>query len=367
MSTLQVEICKIEKVELHPNADRLEIIQIKGWNCVVQKDSFHEGALALYIPIDSILPEEIEEKIFGKNSKIKLDKHRVRTIKLRKVISQGLVIKPEIVGIIKYKEGENFTDKLGILKYEPPVEQPSIYGKCNRIKKMYLNSNFHKYTDIENIKNYTKVFQDGEEVYISEKLHGTSFRCGWVLNEANTYWKKIKKFFGYFPKYEFIFGSRNVQLNSSHKKYNGFYDENIYAKVVVKYDLYKKLQFGEVLYGEIVGDGIQSGYNYGLKNGEVALYVYDIMLFDKWLDEPDFNNLCYLRNFPVVPLLYRGPFNIGIFIYTNGASKLAPNAQPIREGCVIKSVPERLNPFTGRTILKSINEEYLLKDNSDFH
>ena len=203
MSTLKAEICRIEKVEIHPNADRLEMVQVKGWNCIVSKGSFLEGGLCLYIPIDSILPEELEKRIFGEDSKIKLDKHRVRTIKLRGVISQGLIIEPEKIGICA-KEGQDFTAQLGIIKYEPPEELPNVYGTCNKIKKMYINSNFHKYTDIENIKNHLKVFEDGEEIYISEKLHGTSFRAGWVKNEANTLWKKIKWLFGLLPTHEFI-------------------------------------------------------------------------------------------------------------------------------------------------------------------
>ena len=167
MSTLKAEICRIEKVETHPNADRLEIVQVKDWNCVVSKNSFSEGDFCLYIPIDSILPEELEKKIFGESSKIKINKSRIRTIKLRGIISQGLVIKPEEVDIFGAKEGQDFTSQLGITKYEPSDELPSIYGTCNKIKKRYINSNFHKYTCIENIKNHPRVFEDGESVYIS--------------------------------------------------------------------------------------------------------------------------------------------------------------------------------------------------------
>ena len=254
MSTLTVEICKIEDVTPHPNADRLEICKLENldWNCVIGKDSFTVGDLALYFPIDSILPEKIESLIFGKDAKVKLDKHRVRTIKLRKIISQGLVIKPEVVNIYNYKLGQDFTSELGIIKYEPPDELPNAYGSCNKVKKMYINSNFNKYTDIQNIKNHPSVFEDGEEVYISCKLHGTSFRAGWVENEANTYWKKVKKFFGLLPKWGFIVGSRNIQLTYGNKD-KTFYKENVYTKTAEVLDLKSKLKFGEVLYGEVVG------------------------------------------------------------------------------------------------------------------
>ena len=367
MSTLIVEICRIEEVLKHPNADKLDLVQVKGWSCVTSKDSFKVGDLALYIPIDSVLPEELENKIF-KDSKIKLDKHRIRTIKLRKIISQGLVVKPEDIGIYNYKLSQDFTSTLGIMKYEPPEELPNAYGVCNKIKKMYINSNFKKYIDIQNIKNYPSVFQDGEQVYISEKIHGTSVRMGWVENEANTIWKKIKRFLGLLPKYEFIVGSRNIQLTYGNKD-KTFYKENVYTKTAEMLDLKNKLKFGEVLYGEIVGDGIQKGYGYACRPGTTAFYAYDVMKDDKFLDYEDFRNFCKERGIRPVPLLYIGPYSKEtVKEHTIGASTIDTIGTPIREGCVTKSFKEQNSPYIGRKVLKSISEDYLLlKDNSDFH
>lgn len=371
MSTLEVKIVTIEEINPHENADKLEICKLENldWICVIQKNSFNVGDLCLYIPIDSILPEVLESKIFGSDSKIKLNKGRIRTIKLRGIISQGLVVKPGVVGINIYKLGQDFTSELGITKYEPPEKLPNAYGSCNKVKKMYINSNFNKYTDIENIKNHPKVFEDGEQVYISEKLHGTSFRCGWVENEANTYWKKIKKFFGLLSKYEFIWGSRNVQLSSPKYEDKYFYDENVYAKTVKQYDLKNRLQYGEVLYGEIIGYGIQGKYTYGCLEGETKLYVYDIMKDNKYMDTEDFFSACFLKGVPTVPFINIGPYSKeSIEWYTKGASMLNSVGTPIREGCVVKPIKERNNPYCGRTVLKSINSDYLLlKDNSDFH
>lgn len=369
MSSLVVEICKIEEVLPHPNADRLDIVTVKGWTCVVSKYSFEVGDWCLYFPIDSILPEKIESLIFGTDSKIKLDKGRIRTIKLRKIISQGLVVKPEVVDIYKYKLGQDFTSHLEVIKYEPPEELPNAYGKCNKIKKMYINSNFCKYTDISNFKNHPKVFENGEQVYISEKLHGTSFRCGWVENEANTYWKKIKKFFGLLPKYEFVWGSRTVQLSSPKYEEKCFYDENVYAKTVKQYDLKNKLQHGEVLYGELIGFGIQKGYTYGCREGETRLYAYDIMKDDKWLNYIDFTYFCGSKRIPKVPTLFIGDYSKELVEkYTKGCSVIDTVGTPIREGVVIKPIVESTCPYVGRKVLKSINTDYLLlKDNSDFH
>ncbi len=367
MSSIKSEILKIDSVEKHPNADRLDIVQIKdkGWQCIVAKDSFKSGDLCLYIPIDSLLPSLLEGDIFG-NSKIKLDNHRVRTIKLRGIISQGLTIKPETAGIYVYKEGEDVTTKLGITKYEPPAKLPSIYGICNKIKKRYINTNFHKYIDIENIKNHPNLFKDDENVYISEKLNGTSFRCGWIKTEANTWWKKVKKFLGLLDPYEFIVGSRNVQLTYGNKN-KIFYKENVYTIIAKQYDLKNKLKNDEILYGEIIGDGIQTGYSYGCKNREVKLFAYDLMINNTWLNYKNFISLCYDKDIPVVPFLYIGPYSKSVVgFYTSGASLLCSDNQPIREGCVVKPIIEQIS-YLNRKILKSINSEYLLKDNSDFH
>lgn len=367
MSTLAVKIEKILSIEKHPNADRLDIIKVLDWYCAVQRSTYKINDLVLYIPIDSVLPENIENALFGIDSKIKLSNHRVKTIKLRGMISQGIVCKPELFGITEYKEGEDFTVKLGITKFEPPAKLPSGYGNMRQPKKMYINSNFKKYTDIENIKNYKKVFTDGEIVYISEKLHGTSWRGGWLPNEANTIWKRIKKLFGLLNEYEFVFGSRNVQLSSPKYKDKFYYDENVYGRIVEQYNLKNKLKKGEVLYGEIVGKGIQGGYDYGFKDN-IAFFAYDIIKDSKYVNYVEFKSICYEMNLPTVPDLYVGPYSLDkVKELTKGSSILSPEAQPIREGCVVKPVIEDVSSYVGRKILKSINDDYLLNDNTDFH
>ena len=64
MSTLIVEVCEIIDVEEHPNADRLEIATVKGWKTIVPINSYNIGDKVVYFPIDSLLPLEIEEKLF---------------------------------------------------------------------------------------------------------------------------------------------------------------------------------------------------------------------------------------------------------------------------------------------------------------
>ena len=54
MSTLKVKTVKIDKIEPHPNADKLDLLFIEGWVCIAAKNVFKEGCLAIFFPIDSL-------------------------------------------------------------------------------------------------------------------------------------------------------------------------------------------------------------------------------------------------------------------------------------------------------------------------
>ena len=80
-------IARIENLEPIPNADRILKATVRGWECVVSKsDNFNVGDKVIFVEVDSILPPR-PEFAFMKDRK-----YRVRTIKLRKQISQGLVL-----------------------------------------------------------------------------------------------------------------------------------------------------------------------------------------------------------------------------------------------------------------------------------
>lgn len=366
MSTLKVEIVEILESSKHPNADKLSIYKVLGWNVIAGLNQFKVGDKVVYFPIDSLLPQEVEAKIFGPDSKIKLHHSRVKTIKLRGAISQGLIVHPETVGVSDASLGDDLTKDLGIKKYEPPVNLPSGFGNTRvQVRKKQINPHFHKYTDIENAKNYPSLFEEGELVAVTEKIHGSNFRCGYVPFNADTIIKKIKKFFGFAPKFEFVYGSHNVQLQNK-VFYDGYYDSNVYAETVKKYNLQTILQEGEVIYGEIYGEGIQKGYTYGCNPGEQKFVAFDIMKDGKYLDAPDFQATCLQKIIPTVPVVYRGPFNLNeIKKLVDGDSVLAP-IQKIREGIVVKPIKESLT-YMGRKVLKLVSDAYLLGDQSEFH
>lgn len=380
MSDFKVQLVDIAEILVHPNADRLSIAKFVGmdWQVIVQKDRYKVGDRVIYIPIDSILPIEVETKLFGADSKIKLSKSRVKTIKIRGVISQGMTCDPQSLGVDPaYPTGINIADDLKITKYEPPAPKFQSGMGYAPAANSYKNPNFKEYTKHVNIKNAPNIFGEDEEVVITEKIHGTNFRAGWVPAVANTLWRKLLKLIGLLPKWQFVYGSHRVQI-SEKMLYKGFYDKNVYAEAVVKYDLKNRIQKGDVIYGEIYGDGIQKDYAYGCKQGEHKLVVFDIMRNGQYLNFEDFYSEVILLNkriesdnimdqiLDMCPILYKGKFGkADLNSLVEGNSVFVPT-QKVREGVVIRSADESPSVY-GRKTAKVISPEYLLKDNSDYH
>ena len=190
MSSLKVPLVSIKTVEPHTNADRLEVATIEGWSCIVPKGIHAPGDRVIYIPIDSILSKEIEDYLFPEDSKIKLSKSRVRTIRLRGLLSQGIIVELSEELICTFPKlfgkalGDNVADVLGITKYEPPLS--SIPGAMRGQKSKKQNPYFKEYTELENIKWYQDVFVPDEPIYVTEKLHGClKFRTNITLADGS--------------------------------------------------------------------------------------------------------------------------------------------------------------------------------------
>ena len=364
MSELIVKVVEVDNVEAHPNADRLDIATIKGWQCVVSRGDFVAGDKGLYIPIDSILPIDVEEKIFGPESKVKLSKSRVKTIKLRGAISQGLLTRLSTLDLDPSLEiGTDLKEELKIKKYEPSKRQQSgLMGGYKVPRK--TNTNFKKYTSIENVKNYVNLFKDTDVVSVTEKIHGTNFRAGYVKRNLDSIWKKALNFIGILSDYEFVYGSHNVQLQKSVAVKS--VSTNVYLEAVKRDRLSELLKPGEVIYGEIYGSSIQKNYMYDCKEGQRKSVYFDLMKDGKYLTPDEFAVWCKYTDIQRTPELYRGPFDFDkIKSILKGNSVMTPT-QKIIEGGVCKSL-YRVPSIIGRKVLKFINDDYLLKDNSELH
>jgi RNA ligase (TIGR02306 family) len=331
MSSLIVRVCKIDEVVAHDNADRLEVCKVGGWQCIVAKDQYRAGDLVIYVPIDSVFPQPLSDKIGVTKY---LSKQRVKTAKLRGVISQGVIMSAtEVADAV---EGQDVAEILGITKYEVPVQGQSTGGIPRP-----QHPDFLRYTDIENIKNYPNVLIEGEDVIMTEKIHGTNFRAANIVTETE----------GVSGQAGFHVGSHRMDFVET--------PENLYWRAAKKYKLDQLLPPGYQIFGEVYGKGIQK-LTYGLEDFDVLFF--DLMKDLKYVGYDEFVSFCRERGLPIVPELYRGPWNQTWLAQANGQSTLTTH---IREGFVVKPVTERWDHKVGRVALKAIGDQYLLKDFDD--
>lgn len=373
-SGYKVPYTTILEINVHPNAERLSLATIYGFQVVVQKDKYKVGDKIVFIPIDSILPEKIEKKIFPEGSKITLKNSRVRQIKIRSFPSQGMVIDPQdvsdIVNLDRIPLETDLASILGIKKYEPPVKEIRSNTSAPSGRKALANPNFHKYNGLGNIKWFPNMFKEGDEVVIQEKIHGSNCRAGMLPYVPNTLWKKIKKFFGFAPAFEHCYGSNNVDISSS-PTYSGWYGEDVYGAVLKKTNAFGKIKPNETIFGELCGPGIQKGYSYGFKEHQFALFDVKILNKDgtqSWLTPDEVEAYAKERGFLLVPILYKGPFNKELaYQLTKGKSEFNDKSEKVREGCVIKAAKD-YSIAGNKQALKWISEEYLADEsNTDGH
>lgn len=281
-------ISQINEVKEIPGADNIEQAVIGGWNCIVKKGEYKSGDFVAIATTDAVIPQELSDAMNVTNYLRKGS--RVRTVKLRGVYSECLVIPKQFLPIGYNAPGKDLMEALNIYKYEPPVKQIQLAsGKKIKYKE---NPNFHIYYKFPNLKNVVGMFTKDDDVQITRKIHGTNARYGIVKKSKLSLWDKVKKFFRLADEwinYEYVYGSHNVEKGSDSQ---GFYSTDVWREVADKYGIkerlwnYVKQQHiedlgsGFVIYGEIYGAGIQKNYDYGLKELEFA--GFDVTIDGKY-------------------------------------------------------------------------------------
>lgn len=366
MSEFKVPFTTILKVENHPNADRLSIYTIYGFQVIGGKNQFEVGDEVVYCPIDAILPEWLEGRLFPEGSKIKLNKSRVRQIRIRGLASQGMIIPYQTVSSELFVPPQLETDLstiLGITKYEPPeLKGTALTRPGGRKVKRRENPLFHQYNGLMNIKWAPTMFSPDELVVFQEKIHGTNARAALMPYAANTLWRKVLKFLRLTPEFEFCYGSNTVQLQNK-PGHTGFYGEDVYGKVFAALKAEEKLKPNESIYGEIYGEGIQKGYDYGVK-GQHKFILFDVKVRNddgtyRWLNPDEVSLFAQDRGFDMVPEVYRGPYVSLDFAkqHSEGPSVLWPE-EKVREGIVVKAFAN-YDEYGNKRALKVISEIYL--------
>lgn len=354
MSTFSVQVVPFT-LEKHPNADSLSIANIRGWQCIVRTEEFANETLGVYVPLDAVADKDHPLLSFMEGKKVK-------TVRLRQVISQGILLPfTKVVNYINQThgsvfpepgEGDDLKDLLSIRKWEPPAE-PNRGTSVPDFMGIELPEVMQKYTDIENIKNFLNVLGEGEEVAITEKLHGTSARYGLVDGK-------------------FHIGSRNRGLRTENfvSKAGDVIEirkacwhevaerENIPETLAKISEFYNGADV--ILFGEIVGKSIQD-LQYG--HDVPVFYAYDIAVVGdgvpQYLDFDSFQGVVNQLGIRSVPVLAVGPFSKDLLELKDGKTTL--NDSHVREGIVIETTSPRRDLTLGRVILKAISEAYLLR------
>jgi len=344
MSELIVKVCEIKEVKPHPNADRLEICEVLGWQCLASKGQYKVGDLVVYFPPDTVLSQELTDCWKVSNYCQKTDQGmRIRQARLRGEPSFGLIV--DIPDDVIWGEGQPADQYYDAKKYEPPVlgKGGDILGRNHIL--------FDKFTDIQNLRNFTEIFEDGEEVICTEKLHGTQIRGMIAQTEGEG---------------ELLFwGSKNhprKRPDTDEEMKSHFYwypytlqsVKNLFAGLKNKHKVIE-------IFGETYGR-VQS-LKYGLNC--LAFRCFALKLDGKYVDFDERMKICEEYDVPVVPVLYRGPYSFEkIKEVSEGNTKVADIDQ-IREGTVVQPVKERSHPAIGRCILKFVSDKYLLGKDAD--
>ena len=250
-------IRKIDSIGPIEGADAIEVAQVGGWKVVIKKNEFKVGDLAVYFEIDSWIPDHLAPFLSkGHAPRVfnGVPGERLRTVKLRGQVSQGLLL-PMFI-LTNYGadlvEGSDVSDTLNIQKYEPPVSA-QLAGQVSGGFPSFIPK-----TDQERIQNLSREFKEwkaaGYTWTESEKCDGSSFTA-------------------YFHDGKFGICSRNWELLES--------KENTLWNTAAKYNLREKLTMSGrnlAIQAELLGPGIQ-GNIYKLTNHMLA--VFDVFDIDK--------------------------------------------------------------------------------------
>lgn len=334
-------IQNIKYIKPIPDADSIETVGVLGWECVSKKGEFKTNDKCLYIEIDSLLPEIPEFEFLRKNCwNQSFKRFRIKTVRLKKQISQGLALPLNVFpSLLDLEVGTDVTDILNIEKYEPPIPA-QIVGDARKFSwpvsktdetRVQLDDEYHF---IEQLS--------GKPYYISLKLDGTS--STFLIDPNDDSYHVCGRNYSYQKK-------PNHDFWRISEKYN------------IEQGLRNLLSRGinVAIQGECCGPGIQKN-PLGLPLAD--LFIFNVVNIENktklCLDESmDIVNELGLK---FVPLIEKGEsFNYSVNDLLSKAEgkyfehfSTAKKNQD-REGIVIRSI-------CGNLSFKAINNQFLLKE-----
>jgi len=364
---------------LHPieGADRIELALVGGWQVVAQKGLYVAGSKAIYCEVDSMLPVANPAFSFLASSKNytvdNVQYARIKTIKLRKQLSQGLLIPLSEVGLhdnSKLAVDIDLTQKLGIIKYESAGEK-QLNGNAAGVKSGTSALGFPKFvpktdqTRVQNIvvqyqqacdkdEKFEKTFKlDGSSltVFIKDGVLGVASRnVGFRMQTENKGFKLVfKEWLAKVKQTGKLFVSVDTQWKA---------DDNSFTQMAQKAGLLTALVRDVrnlAIQGEMVGPSIQKNFE-GVEQNE--FYCYDVYLIDerRYMLPQERQDFCKLYNISHVPVA-----GTDVYLPLTVKEALADADGPsglngkMREGFVFKSMTRDFS-------FKVISNRYLLAE-----
>lgn len=148
----------------------------------------------------------------------------------------------------------------------------------------------------------------------------------------------------------------------SHRHWKAPSDKNLWWQALKQnswIEPWCKANPGYMLYGEVFGQVGKFGY--GSQPGQLFFRVFDILDKDRWMEVGEIAQKDWAIELQWVPTLYRGPFNEEMALELALGNSSLPNAKHMREGVVIRCVPEKHHPELGRIQLKLVSPKYLAR------
>lgn len=324
---------KIEEISLIPEAERVCRYRVLGWWVVDQIGKYAVGDAVIYCEPDSVIPADLQRDLFYSNKPEEeipqLEGFVLKTKKIRKVYSQGMIIPIEFVDGHPVVIGDDVSEILGIVKHEPVVPAALAGNAKGNLP------HFVRRDDEPRIQSLSADYIEFRKhrFSVTEKAEGSN--CGVFLKDG-----------------QFGVCSRNLELKED--------PTNAYWKVARKFRIEENLRSHRdivnnvVIKGELIGPGVQ-GNIYKLKDFDFR--VFNVFLIDegRYLSYNDMSALCKRLELNTVPLIaenFELPSTIDELLeMAEGQSVLAPVE---REGLVFRNDDRSVS-------FKAISRKYLAK------
>jgi RNA ligase (TIGR02306 family) len=334
------KVVKMGTVEKHPNADRLAVGKVEGWQLVVPLET-KEGDLGVYFEIDSVFPKDQDWVKL-----LQLKKTTIRTMRIRDVLSQGLFLP---IGSLPIKNdgdivGKDVTEELGITKRPDTLDEDAERNsKGNYIRYSSAFPSGPCRTDEPRIQSNTYMLKEMNSLpyYISLKYDGSSMTVGYSENRDLL-----------------LVCSRSVYLPEEENS------STPYWKAVKNYNLYEKLKRYPhlVFQGEVYGPNLHKN-KLGVKDIRFAIFSIWNLKTQLRCAFDEFIHVCSDLDLPHVEILEEGNnFQYSIADLIQKAKGFYVETKNHREGIVVRPKQPKRTSRREQLSFKVINNDYLLQN-----